>query len=118
MTTGSRILLNLGILFGYPLFAVLIMYFLHVDYDCALLYKCGVEEPARDYIVPGRILAFLNLWALIFFVNMDNFRDKAYEVKELIRPAIISAVWAAIVFFLAGWVLFIAGILIIPLLGL
>jgi len=111
MRTSTRILLNSGILFGYPLFSVLIMSQLHVDYGCALFYTCGVEPPSLYYVVPGRVLAFLNLWALIFYVNMGGFADHEYEIAELILPSIISTVWAAVVFFLAGWMVFIGGVL-------
>jgi hypothetical protein len=118
MTASLKLLCHVGILFGYAIFTYLVL-LLHIDFGCLVSYICNTEDPSQWlYIIPGRVLVFLNLWALVFFVNVDFFRDGPRVGRALIWPLITSTIWTSIVFVSAAWIMTIGGFLIIGFFGL
>jgi hypothetical protein len=118
MTLAQKVLINTGILFGYVIFTWLVLQ-VHADYSCLISLVCTSEYPGQDwYVLPGRLLAFLNLWALIFYVNLGGFRDGPFDLDEMVLPAIISLIWTAIVFVAAIWIMSIGGLLIMGYFGI
>ncbi len=118
MSAMQKVIINIGILFGYVIFTWLVLH-IHGDYSCLISFVCKSEYPSQSlYIIPGRVLAFLNLWAAIFFVNVNFFRDGPMDADELLWPAITSTIWAAIVFVSAIWIMSIGGLLIMAYLGI
>lgn len=100
-----RFLNNLAVIVLYFTVALVIM-FTWRDYACVFAFGCTAADTEElAYLATGRVLVFLNLLAMLFFVNAGFFRNRQLDSSRLAGPVVVSTVVASLVYFSAKYVL-------------
>lgn len=84
----------------------LIVVFNWQDLACAFSFGCKADDTIQSlYLVTGRTLAFMLLWAMFLFVNLGFLKNREIDNSRLAVPVISSTVLAALTYLAAQLIL-------------